>query len=99
MGEKGNVTSDELSTLMEPGSAVTVAADQTGDAVTTVVSGGGTTVVTATALGEKLVDKTIGLGGDEIHQGLKDTRDNAKSRARDEDPPAEAAHEPGSADR
>ena len=72
MGEKGNVTSDELSSLMEHGSAVSAVAGNAGDAVTTVVTGGGTTVVTAASIGEKLIDKTIGLGGDEIHERLKD---------------------------
>jgi hypothetical protein len=82
MGEKGNVTSDELSTLMEHGSAVTAAAGNTGDAVTTVVAGGSTTVVTAASIGEKLIDKTIGLGGDEIHARLKETRSTGTSKAK-----------------
>ena len=87
MGEKGNVTADELSASMAGGAtAVTAVGGQAGDAVTTVVSGGGTTVVTAASLGEKIVDKTIGLGGDEIQQKLRETR--KRSRARPDDGPA-----------
>ena len=89
MGEKGNVTSDELSSLMEHGSAASAAAGNAGDAVTTVVTGGGTTVVTAASIGEKLIDKTIGLGGDEIHERLKETRATGQPDPKP-DPPAES---------
>jgi hypothetical protein len=100
MGEKGNLTSDELSSML--GSQVSGAAalvGSAGDAVTTVVSDGDTTVVqTASSLGTKIADKTIGLGGDEIRDRIKERRENKP--APDEattPPPAESSgSEPGS---
>jgi hypothetical protein len=91
MGEKGNLTSDELSAAMAQGSsAMTATAGQVGDAVTTVVTDGGTTVVkTASSLGEKLADKGIGIGGDEIHERLKKTRATGRPEV-ETDAPAES---------
>ena len=89
LGEKGNLTSDELSSML--GSQVSGAAalvGNAGDAVTTVVSDGDTTVVkTASSFGTKLADKTIGLGGDEIRDRIKERRENRQAPDETETPP------------
>ena len=84
MGEKGNMTSSELTSMLEgQGGSAAAVVGTAGDTVTTVTTGSGTTVIdTATTLSEKLVDKGIGIGGDEARDRLKDRRDSPRHAAR-----------------
>ncbi len=101
MGEKGNMTSSELTSMLEgQGGSAAAVVGTAGDTVTTVTTGSGTTVIdTATTLSEKLVDKGIGIGGDEARDRLKDRRDS-RSMQPDASPPAtsdEPTEPPGTA--
>ena len=98
MGEKGNMTSSELTSMLAgQGGGAAAVVGTAGESVTTVMTGSGTTVIdTASSLGEKLVDKGIGIGGDEARDRIKERRE---SRARqpeensdeDTEPPRPAA--------
>jgi hypothetical protein len=82
MGEKGNMTSSELTSMLagQGGSAAAVVGTA-GDTVTTVMTGSGTTVIdTASSLGEKLVDKGIGIGGDEARERIKERRESRSAQ-------------------
>jgi len=94
MGEKGNMTSSELTSMLEgQGGSAAAVVGTAGDTVTTVTTGSGTTVIdTATTLSEKLVDKGIGIGGDEAKDRLKDRRDS-RSMQRDDASPAATVEE------
>jgi hypothetical protein len=94
MGEKGNMTSSELTSMLagQAGGAAAIVGTA-GESVTTVMTGAGTTVVgTASSLGEKLVDKGIGLGGDEARDRMRERRE---SRATQPDPGAETTPDEG----
>ena len=96
MGEKGNMTSSELTSMLAgQGSGVAAFVGTAGDSVTTVMTGSGTTVVeTASSLGEKLLDKGIGISGDEARDRIKERRE---SRATHSDSAAETTMDEGTA--
>jgi hypothetical protein len=80
MGEKGNMTSGELSGLLDV-QAGAGALGAAGEATTVVASGGTTLVQTASGLGTKLVDKAIGVSGDEARDRIKEGREAKKQRS------------------
>ena len=77
MGEKGNMTSSELSSMLAGQGGSDPAVVGGGESVTTVMAAQGTTVIdTASSLGEKLVDKGIGISGDEARDRIKERRES-----------------------
>jgi hypothetical protein len=83
MGEKGNMTSSELTSMLAgQGGSAAALVGTAGESVTTVMTGSGTTVIdTASSLGEKLVDKGIGIGGDEARDRIKERRESRAEQA------------------
>jgi hypothetical protein len=77
MGEKGNMTSSELTSMLEgQGANAAAIVGTAGETVTTVVTGSGTTVIdTASSLGEKIIDKGIGISADEARDRMKERRE------------------------
>jgi hypothetical protein len=96
MGEKGNMTSSELTSMLaEQGGTAAAMVSTAGDTVTTVMTGSGTTVIdTASSLGEKLLDKGIGIGGDEARDRLKERRESQSMQG---DPSTETTENGGPA--
>ena len=75
MGEKGTMTSGELSALRDAGDVGVAVGTSTGGAagsVTTVLADGATTVIsTGASLAEKVADKAVDLSGDELARRLR----------------------------
>ena len=94
MGEKGNMTSSELTSMLAgQGGTAAAVVGTAGESVTTVMTGSGTTVIdTASSLGEKILDKGIGIGGDEARDRMKERRE---SRANEADASAETTMDEG----
>ena len=88
MGEKGNMTSSELTSMLAgQGGGAAALVGTAGDTVTTVMTGSGTTVIdTASSLGEKLVDKGIGISGDEARDRIRERRESRAMHADDPSP-------------
>ena len=74
MGEKGALTSGELTDMLDQAAGSTAAVGP----VTTVVSDGTTTVISAaTGLADKIVDKSVDVAGDEAAERLKHRREGS----------------------
>lgn len=74
MGEKGTMTSGELSALRDvtgAAGAVAAAAPAAAGSVTTVLTEGATTVIaTGASMAEKVADKAVDMSGDEVARRL-----------------------------
>ena len=91
MGEKGSLTSGELAGVLEGGnaSALAGAASAAAPGVTTVVTDGGTTIISAaSSLAEKVVDKSVDVGGDTVAERLKQRGDGSDASGTDDRPSA-----------